>query len=865
MAFFKSFVFLVIFSIPVAYADHYASFAIKGGISLGSYEAGLNWVFIEEVRRREYVLNTFTGASAGGINAIISAVRACQIKDAPDIKNNIFRKAWNINIDDIMSFEDQPEFDYTDIIENFDEYINRRHTANGSDKGGLFSRKGLLNSVRLVYEEVKNKEYINDCEVNIGIAVTKLFPEIMNVLGVSLKNQRFIFPLKLSVKNKKVIFENLNADDPKFVSQDNYLYLPEKEDGTVDVYDVLKLALASSAFPVAFAPVNLKYCKPVKDASTEGKTNCPANYKKRHDLFLDGGSFDNAPIGSTLTLTEYSLRHGGSNDEKNNNTENDPDHETIVSYGYIDPGNMRKPGRNIHSDRDVIFTGKADEYIAGMTDYISLASNIMDYGMTAELSKALQRYNKPNPNDVYNKPDSSDACNKPGSDSPDFDPNDTCNKPSSKNVFYITSRFYPLVGDYLYHFGAFFDENFRDFDFNVGVYDGVINAARYDCYFNDKKNNEKIDSDYFSYEATKECIGEYAEVIYKNLKVDAGDGNDVFAALAKREFGKNLRSDKWRWLDVDKVLQGKESSKNINIFMALDERDCSISSDCKGYIKPASFDNFLSKLEINNNGYSPFTKKLKVKPGGWIFPVVATSIDRQYEIELMKYEYLKKEHNNLMKENEDLKNSKQQPVMKDQEVLIQKQEALIKNQASLIDDQKNSLKALKAVGLISHTVATRQDKGYWPESTVETSNLMFLVPDEVGGDVRNGGLYFAYNKVIQPVIGSPYVLELSFIPFHDLNDSIYPSANLSLDATLRHHNASPGFSSWGVGAIAYYDWEKEPGVSQDSYGATLDLGILGDKIRISLLYRRIPDLDENQYSLLVGITDFKGFSYWLFD
>ena len=42
----------------------------------------------------------------------------------------------------------------------------------------------------------------------------------------------------------------------------------------------------------------------------------------------------------------------------------------------------------------------------------------------------------------------------------------------------LSSRFHPLMGSYLAHFGAFFAEPFREHDFYVGIYDGLVNAAR---------------------------------------------------------------------------------------------------------------------------------------------------------------------------------------------------------------------------------------------------------------------------------------------------------------------------------------------------------------------------------------------------
>lgn len=55
------------------------SITISGGLSLGSYEAGMNWVFVEWLRHKrengKAHLTGVTGASAGAINALFSAIR----------------------------------------------------------------------------------------------------------------------------------------------------------------------------------------------------------------------------------------------------------------------------------------------------------------------------------------------------------------------------------------------------------------------------------------------------------------------------------------------------------------------------------------------------------------------------------------------------------------------------------------------------------------------------------------------------------------------------------------------------------------------------------------------------------------------
>ena len=45
----------------------------------------------------------------------------------------------------------------------------------------------------------------------------------------------------------------------------------------------------------------------------------------------------------------------------------------------------------------------------------------------------------------------------------------------------ISSRYFPITGMFLDHFGAFLDRGFREYDYYIGVYDSIVNGAKYTC------------------------------------------------------------------------------------------------------------------------------------------------------------------------------------------------------------------------------------------------------------------------------------------------------------------------------------------------------------------------------------------------
>src|SRR5690348_2763281 len=87
---------------------------LSGGVSLGSYEAGLNWALVRALRaqmsemllRRQPRLVGVTGASAGSINALLVAALYCQTDESAarsSIDDNLLRSAWlHVGLDALL-------------------------------------------------------------------------------------------------------------------------------------------------------------------------------------------------------------------------------------------------------------------------------------------------------------------------------------------------------------------------------------------------------------------------------------------------------------------------------------------------------------------------------------------------------------------------------------------------------------------------------------------------------------------------------------------------------------------------------------------------------------------------------------------
>ena len=356
------------------------SMVIAGGVSLGAYEAGYNWALIN-ILKREHATNkhvdpelrSLTGASAGSINAVLTAMYWCQ-KDSIPLKNsvddNLFYETWvNLGMEDLVVNDNDPD-----------------------NESSLFTQNGLRNKGDKIIEHLKQPIYQKNCEVPLGVAVTKATPIVETISGIKVKNQNFSVPLTFREKNEKGIVEN-NVLPP---STDFYISIPGIEKDRRKLIDLL---LASAAFPGAFAQVKMNYRYKDKEYS---------------DYFIDGGLYDNVPLDLAIALD---------NRAKN--------------FFFMDPSNMRKEVTQVKKE-------KKKQLPIGF-----ITANLLPVFSSFDIMQSMKLY---------------EAINK------NF-------RGDSDKTLVLSSRYHPIAGKYLGHFGAFLDHNFRVYDYYVGVYDAIYHAA----------------------------------------------------------------------------------------------------------------------------------------------------------------------------------------------------------------------------------------------------------------------------------------------------------------------------------------------------------------------------------------------------
>ena len=353
---------------------------ISGGVSLGAYEAGYNWALIKiltKVKSTSNIVNpdlrSVAGASAGSINALLSAMYWCQKDSVPlhnKVDDNLFYETWvNLGIEDLAIDGKDPK-----------------------NKSSLFTRRGLEKKGEKIIEHLNKPHFKKNCKVPLGVAVTKVTPIVENIHGIKVKNQNFSVPLQFREKNGKGIVENKVLPP----SSDFVISIPNIEN---DKQKLVNLLFASGAFPGAFQQVKLDY-------KYKGK--------KYSNYFIDGGLYDNVPLDLAISL-----------DKK------------ASTFFFMDPSNMRKENKKkVSIEQEQIPLG-------------FISTNLVPVFNSFDIMQSMKLYEAINQNFRGN----------------------------SHKKLILSSRYHPLTGKYLGHFGAFLDQNFRIYDYYVGVYDAIYHLS----------------------------------------------------------------------------------------------------------------------------------------------------------------------------------------------------------------------------------------------------------------------------------------------------------------------------------------------------------------------------------------------------
>lgn len=468
---------------------------ISGGISLGAYEAGLNWSLVRLLKTFKQgglrarmgqalsgaplgaalsnaapdktLLSAVTGASAGNINAFLTAAAWCQ-KDGdaflgkPETaRNNVFFHTWtDIGLGKLFPPSDRtcadykkhavPEKCHDDATSDECRAVHlacKEGESPYADDDALFTRGAFAQVIFDAQRFFNESNFDTACEIPLGITLTKVVPRQLSIDGEGLRvpTQRHAVQMRVkSESGKGVTFWNEPHPSTKpgtEVTSTAFgeLFLPPTDDaGRIEMRDVVRMVQAASAFPVAFGPLDL-----------QSRTGSTAAY-------LDGGVFDNIPLGLLVNLLETTP--GGSD----------------AAVIYLQPSNLR-----LTPEKIALAPSQVDA--RGLSQQLDFVAGAVGSAMGYELAFAQRerlRLRATNPNAKVPFP------------------------------VRLTSRYSQIFGAQLINFGAFVSHELRKHDYYVGVYDGLYSA---------------------SYEICSRAMGLRGDHDSASARQTAGEGNESLA------------------------------------------------------------------------------------------------------------------------------------------------------------------------------------------------------------------------------------------------------------------------------------------------------------------------------------------------
>lgn len=905
------------------------SFSISGGVSLGSYEAGINWALLHylKIQRKKYEtdkhgiyalypeLSSLSGASAGSINALFSAVSWCvderiaidyaskntvsyQFKD--NIDNNLFRDIWvNVGIDDLLPDPTGKEKYYSD--------------------DGLFTRHAFDDAIKNFKSTMNQAIFREDCQVPLGITVTRVKPGEMSVAGVKVKNQRFMIPLRIESdknnKNKMVIVSHLvNEND---AGMGNVMYLQGKKyTESTDKYaisadDVVASILTSSAFPIAFGRMKLDYCSKYPGTKTKvtGSKLCPNGYQKYTDVFLDGGVFDNVPLGIARALaepkpTDYELKKRWLQSARRYN------------YVYIDPSNLRETSK----DRIVDYSTKShlhkkSSMTFGIKKQLEFLSGAINTGRNYELYNILRggewsRQAYTFSCNLYSAIHGTkkEACIKAKV------PTKQC-----KNIYRLidTKRNITNKDVSIKDLSACLLNNsiYLEREYTLKVKNSRFNDFNCDGKATNRSHGEKLvdarkcllkrlgklagalnrqDIVYAVNEAIGDDLGDRRIVITSRYAPITGNMLAYFGAFLDKDFreydyyagvydavnvvasyqckrnrSKRCLSDRIKMIYKDINIYKSAAANTVFKLLATQEH-VSVTDDNQLW-------QWISDIKIQSvtdKDEAKVIKNLEV-----IFKSLNLTVEHRHKKEFTLFEefvFFSKAliANNYNTDTADSSNfMKRVYRLKDEDSLnwffpltsrvagrlIQLEDAELENSV-----QTDYMRQILGVGALAvHSYIKNGDDSFLLHSSAPSNSWEQYLPYELGVDARNGGVFVAWEPSLP--LSKSFVLNFNVAPIvmDRFDDKIVLFSQASLFLSYKRDSL---ISSIGFGPTVSNTWDKRSDSKQTNLGASAYLGILQDKMRVTFGTRSFAkdDFFGDTLYINVSITDVPGFSYWLF-
>ena len=358
------------------------SLVLGGGVSLGAYGAGHLYQMFKFLNGQPNIkLRVVTGASAGAINGLISILDSCQELEQDPAKSINWLTWVPLGIRELGRIKAVTPL-------------------------SIFDPKGASKSTELIKSRF-SLGLKESCDVVFGIAVTRKDPQQIEVKsGVSFYRHQEFFAIRIKGLGKGVYpkIENFPLD----LKDQHQLLLSFTNKFEHDYKELESVVTASSQFPLAFPPYELKFC----DYSLDSKTACSQQNSQKAE-FIDGGIFNNIPLDLAQSILKKLPNRNNSK----------------KVLGVVTLDGLTYPAPTIKPDQNKSALPKIVDYT------LSQIGAFVGTSRSATLqSFYLQRFD-------------------------------------NKNIFLTNLKVLPGASRYYYAFSGFMDKDFRVYDFVLGQFE----------------------------------------------------------------------------------------------------------------------------------------------------------------------------------------------------------------------------------------------------------------------------------------------------------------------------------------------------------------------------------------------------------
>ena len=461
--------------------------AISGGVSLGSWEAGLNWGLVRYMRARgDHRLVSVSGASAGNVNSVLTAMSWCEAA-GPDGQlpgrptDNVFYKTWvHVGLESLLPTGDAHDAHDVEClpIDGVDRNVSVRAALAGLDHPDDYLREvsSVLRPDELVCRGVELASLLRepryrDCEVPLAFTVTRARPGTLSLsMGIDVETQRYSVLLSASAKAGGPL-EIRPYAPPDYPREDwetspavgLSLHPVTLADGRVPELAFLDYMRASAAFPIAFPPVLIEHCaercgyEQTGDGASRFGGRCGAGKRVCREPFVDGGVFDNVPLGLAVTQAE---RLGAMRWQMRGDGTYLPQRGAPPTYLYLDPTQVRgRPEMPRAEPESFGCRASPDAACVGLGHLTAFGLNFVETARQYELQWVGR----------------------------------TLDFGGGGRSLVVSSRHPRIAGRYWGSYGAFIDAPLRRYDYCAGLYDAMVLAARELCVERDDRDKCVVD------------------------------------------------------------------------------------------------------------------------------------------------------------------------------------------------------------------------------------------------------------------------------------------------------------------------------------------------------------------------------------